>query len=311
MRDNKAPRQLGPRVASGVGLLLAIAAALSSPEGQPVGGLATRVWIPLPDWLAFGAAAAVSIASLIFIAMALGWRRSRQTDQDDHQQYRVAEKIPILLKVFLILVALAPGAMVGGAVFWLNQSDVSVVPAPLGSVDADRSDDSHGIEEPPAVPASSITTGLIGTLAVLSGIGSLGVVLWLCFGDRQRRRPGEFASGSGGQLAMAIEDSLDDLRGVSDARVAIIKIYGNFERALAAAELPRQPSQTPMEFMRAVLGKLPVPIPAVRNLTDVFEVARFSQHPVGVKERDRAWLSLIEIRTALEAKEDRPNAAKP
>jgi hypothetical protein len=200
----------------------------------------------------------------------------------------------LVSKVFLIVVALAPGAMVGGAIFWLTQSDVSVVPAPVGSIGANRSDESHGIEEHPARPASSVTTGLIGTLALLTGVGSLGIVLWLCFGDRLWRRTGEFASGSGGQLAEAIENSLDDLRGEPDARAAIIKIYRNFERALAAAELPRQPSQTPMEFMRAVLGKLPVPIPAVRNLTDVFEVARLSQHPVGVKERERALLSLLE-----------------
>ena len=161
------------------------------------------------------------------------------------------------------------------------------------------------------VPASSVTTGLIGALALLAGTGSLGVVLWLCFGDRLRRHRDELASGSRVQLAMAIEDSLDELRAEINARAAIIKIYGNFERALATAKLPRRPAQTPLEFMRAVLSKWPMPLSPVRKLTELFELARFSHHPVGAKERDSAWQSLLEIRTALEAREERPNAAGP
>jgi len=209
----------------------------------------------------------------------------------------------------VILLALAPGAMMAGAIFWLSQS--SLLPAPAGSVGGSRFEEHQAIDDAPLRPASSVTTGLIGTLALLAGTGSLGVVLWLCFGDRLRRHRDELASGSRVQLAMAIEDSLDELRAELNARAAIIKIYGNFERALATAKLPRRPAQTPLEFMRAVLSKWPMPLSPVRKLTELFELARFSHHPVGAKERDSAWQSLLEIRTALEAREERPNAAGP
>ena len=64
-----------------------------------------------------------------------------------------------------------------------------------------------------------------------------------------------------------------------------------------------------MEFMRAVLGKMPVPRLAVHKLTDLFERARFSQHPIGAEERDTAWQSLLEIRTALREKDIEANAS--
>jgi tetratricopeptide (TPR) repeat protein len=84
----------------------------------------------------------------------------------------------------------------------------------------------------------------------------------------------------------------------------------NFERVLAAAALPRRPWQTPVEFMAAVLGRAPLPPDPVRSLTGLFELARFSQHPVGAAERESAWRSLIEIRAALERERQPPDAAK-
>jgi hypothetical protein len=38
----------------------------------------------------------------------------------------------------------------------------------------------------------------------------------------------------------------------------------------------------------------------VRSLTGLFEIARFSHHPVGEAERESAWRSLTEIRAALD-----------
>ena len=157
------------------------------------------------------------------------------------------------------------------------------------------------------LPPEHSTRLPIGPVAAV-GFGSLGLVLWLCFGDRLQRQTGGFA-GPRGPLAGAIEDSLDDLRREPDARTAIIRIYHHFERALGAADLPRRPWQTPVEFMRAVLGKLPVPAAAVQSLTGLFELARFSRHPVGAAERDGAWRSLLEIRAALEPDSERPDAA--
>ena len=132
--------------------------------------MAMRVWVPLPDWLVIGAVVAVSIASLTFIAIGLGWRRRRKNDDDGYEEHQEAEQIPILLKIAVILLALAPGAMMAGAIFWLSQS--SLLPAPAGSVGGSRFEEHQAIDDAPLRPASSVTTGLIGTLALLTGIGS-------------------------------------------------------------------------------------------------------------------------------------------
>lgn len=310
----KAPRlRLGPILVTGLGLLLAIAGTLASPEGIPVERLATRVFVPLPDWLIIGATAALSVASLIFIAMVLPWRRPPKKGEGEFELYHEPQRVPPIVAVFLLLLALMPGTILGGTIFWLGRSNVSVVPGPSGiTADGIRAPPPapapRATDESPIEPTSPVTTGLIGTLALLAGFGSLGVVLWLFFGDRLRRLPAGFGR-PGGRLAAAVEESLDDLRREPDPRAAIIKIYRNFERALADAAFPRRPWQTPVEFMRAVLGKLPLPAPAIRSLTGLFELARFSHHPIGAVERENAWRSLIEIRAALDKERRAPDAA--
>ena len=90
--------------------------------------------------------------------------------------------------------------------------------------------------------------------------------------------------------------SADDLI----ARLAIIRAYGRFERALAGARAPRAVWQTPAEFMGTTLARLPVAAAPVRRLTALFEIARFSAHPVGPEARDAACDCLDQIGAALE-----------
>jgi hypothetical protein len=53
-----------------------------------------------------------------------------------------------------------------------------------------------------------------------------------------------------------------------------------------------------------VLRGLPMPRAAVPALTGLFELARFSHHTLGPRERDRALDALHEIRTAMDARRD-------
>ena len=57
--------------------------------------------------------------------------------------------------------------------------------------------------------------------------------------------------------------------------------------------------------MRDAQRRLPLPGLAVERLTRLFEVARFSHHPVRSVERDLARACLADIRTALERRDDR------
>lgn len=313
-RTSAAPR-FAPSIVTGIGLVLAIAGALASPESMPLESLATRVTVSLPNWVIIAAVISLSAASLIFLAIILlRPRRPRKKGEDGYEIYHEPQKIPPILVVVLILLALTPGGVLGGAILWFGREDVSLHPSPGGTAHdglprappAAVSPSSR--QEEPEKLASPITTGLLGTVALLAGFGSLGFVLWLVFGDRWLRRLPVGPDRRQAQLAAAIDDSLKELRLEPDARAAIIKIYHNFERALAGAALPRRPWQTPIEFMRTVLGKLPLPAPPIHRLTRLFELARFSQHPVGAPERDSAWQSLTEIRAAVKAQREVPNA---
>ncbi len=82
--------------------------------------------------------------------------------------------------------------------------------------------------------------------------------------------------------------------------MAIIRCYRRFERVAAHARVIRAPWQTPHEFMRETLRRLTVPPIAVDRLTRLFELARFSTHPLGAPERDSARACLEDIRSELE-----------
>jgi hypothetical protein len=92
---------------------------------------------------------------------------------------------------------------------------------------------------------------------------------------------------------------VEDLRSEPDARRAIVRCYARFERAVADSGVERKPWSTPMEFMREALRRLPLPRTAVPTLTGLFELARFSHHPLGPSERDQALEALDEIKTAI------------
>ena len=310
---NRSPAEQGPSPRLGlklvccIGLLLAIAGGFALPEGAAVENLAVRLWVPLPDWLVIAAVASFATACLIVIAMTRPWRRVHRQEQDELG--KEAEPPRPWMAAVLFLLSLAQAAMLIAAIFWLAQSDFV---GRLGFGRITSSDPAMAVaaSEAPWTPASPVTTGLIGALALLAGFGSLAFVLWLFFGARMARLPGNFMHPHR-PLAAAVEDSLDELRREPDARAAIIRVYGNFERALAGASLPRQAWETPVEFMRVVLIRLPLPAAAVRSLTEVFELARFSRHTIGAAERDSAWRSLLEIRGALEKERKTSDAGAP
>jgi hypothetical protein len=159
--------------------------------------------------------------------------------------------------------------------------------------------DGAGSSAAPAAPP--FVTWTFAGLAIAAGLGALAVALWVALGDRLAllwKSPD--ADDLPEPLAAAVDESLDDLRGEADPRRAIIRCYARFERVAAASGVARRPWSTPMEFMREALGRLPLPRAAVPTLTGLFEVARFSHHPLGAPERDRALAALDEIRAAID-----------
>lgn len=107
-------------------------------------------------------------------------------------------------------------------------------------------------------------------------------------------------------LAAALDESLDDLRADPDLRRAIIAAYARMEHALAAAGIPRDPAEAPLEYVERALLSLHTSAAAVRRLTDLFEWARFSHHEPEPSMRDEAVDALVAVRDELRAAELAP-----
>jgi uncharacterized membrane protein len=101
-------------------------------------------------------------------------------------------------------------------------------------------------------------------------------------------------------VAVSIDDALEDLEAEPDARRAVIAAYARMERAFARSGLRREPSETPTEYLRRILLELTTRVDAVRRLTTLFEQARFSDHTIDAAMKRDAIESLRAIRDDLQ-----------
>jgi Domain of unknown function (DUF4129) len=142
-------------------------------------------------------------------------------------------------------------------------------------------------------------------VVVLVLLVALAVGAWV---TRTRLGPGTTRRPRSGPdvLAAALDESLDDLRTDPDLRRAIIAAYARMETALAAAGIPRDPAEAPLEYVERALLTLDASAAAVRRLTDLFEWARFSHHEPEPSMRDDAVDALVSVRDELRASEPAP-----
>jgi hypothetical protein len=108
--------------------------------------------------------------------------------------------------------------------------------------------------------APALFNWVFGGLAVMAGLGALGLALWSALGDRLLPEgPDSDSAMPAVPLVTAVEESLDDLRAEGDPRRAIVRCYARFERVAADSGLERRPWLTPTEFMREVLARMSLP----------------------------------------------------
>lgn len=100
-------------------------------------------------------------------------------------------------------------------------------------------------------------------------------------------------------LADALDEVLEDLASTDDPRAAIITAYRTIERELTGAGLGRRSSEAPREYLRSVLAAANVAPEAIITLTDLFEQARFSLHPMDDTDRRAAIEAMESVRSAL------------
>lgn len=100
------------------------------------------------------------------------------------------------------------------------------------------------------------------------------------------------------EITAALED-LDALAADPDHRRVVIRAYARMERALARTGASRAASETPREFLGRALTMLGASAGPARRLTDLFEQARFSTHPVDAGMRAEASLALRAVQAEL------------
>ncbi len=96
-----------------------------------------------------------------------------------------------------------------------------------------------------------------------------------------------------------VDDSISDIERDPDPRRAIIRSYARMEAVLARGGIPRRPSETPLEYIDGALRTLAIPAGPARSLTDLFEIARFSDRPIDISMKRRAIDCLLDIRSVL------------
>ncbi|MGZ4396748.1 MAG: DUF4129 domain-containing protein, partial [Gaiellaceae bacterium] len=101
-------------------------------------------------------------------------------------------------------------------------------------------------------------------------------------------------------VAGTIDEAIDDLEAEPDARRAVIAAYARMESVLGRHGLRREPSETPLEYLRRVLLGLTARGDAVQSLTRLFEEARFSRHEIDATMKREAIGALRTIRDDLQ-----------
>lgn len=85
----------------------------------------------------------------------------------------------------------------------------------------------------------------------------------------------------------------------TDPRSAVIGAYAALEGAFEEVGRSRQANETPSEYVAHVLDRFPVDAGPMLDLARLYEVARFSDHPVSESDRRSASEALNQVRAEL------------
>lgn len=161
-----------------------------------------------------------------------------------------------------------------------------------------------GTKQPRPTPHGHaiVDTGL-ATIGILVAI-ALTVLVLIVLNHLDKRRRGQPTPvpdvSDDTTLAAAVAAALADLAAEPDPRRAVIAAYARMERVLADRGMPRRPWEAPVEYVDRVLRSLGANGTAVDRLTELFEIAEFSRHPVDETMRTEAIAALERVRDAAE-----------
>ena len=116
------------------------------------------------------------------------------------------------------------------------------------------------------------------------------------------RRPASPLARLAAQLQEAVEEGLEGLEAEVDPRRAVIAAYARMERSLAGIGMPRARHEAALEYLARLLGLLDAHGTAAGRLTELYHLAKFSDHPIGEEMKREAIGLLAELRDDLRAR---------
>ncbi len=284
-------------VAAGVTVLLAITALASR---QPLSGVgealprtgAGRSQIDAPAWALALAGAGVLVA-LAGLVVSAEWRLPRRRHEDELMVRRVIV-IPRIVKLLALLAPVVLGGVLFAAAVAGSHARTVIVPPP-GKVAVPRG---APLSPPGSTynPPDWILPSIVGV--VLGGAGTL----LLAVAVRRRLEQGPRSAPDvrrAEELREVVTASLDDLRREPDPRLAVIAAYRRMETALAEVGLPRRDWEAPREYSGRAHTHLELSGRPLRELTSVFERARFGREVVSEPLREQAIASLSTLHEEL------------
>jgi hypothetical protein len=104
----------------------------------------------------------------------------------------------------------------------------------------------------------------------------------------------------------ALDAALVPLCEPAHPRRAVIEAYARMEEVLASRALGRRSPEAPREYLGRVLREQGMPERSLMTLTQLFEQARFSPHPIQASASGRAHSELQAAREALLSRTTKP-----
>jgi hypothetical protein len=271
------------RVALALTGLLALVAVTAAGH-RSGGGRAGRPSRAFFDYL-FSAALVLMTVTAIAIVYVI-WRERDRLPEDDApaRQRRTASALAMVLAIALLLVLAHRAGIRPGGLFAHHTPKVNHVSSQPGQHRP------HSLEP---------TAHFRWLPALLVGVLFLAFVVLAALNSARRRLRMTERLEAAEEVALALDDSVDDLRAEPDARKAIIAAYARMERALGAVGLARRPAEAPLEYLARALAALSASNASVRRLTELFRIAKFSAHPLGPSDKESAIAALVAVRDEL------------
>jgi hypothetical protein len=158
----------------------------------------------------------------------------------------------------------------------------------------------HGLGAHLVTKVATVTVSEATVLAAAVALIAVAALVVVRARSRRRRVPATTdPSALSEDLTVALDESLAELAAGGDPRQAVIAAYERMQAVLAGVGLAPSEFETPLEYLERALTRLEASRRALARLTDLFETARFSVHPVDLRMRNEAETALSGLRAEL------------